>query len=339
MQSQIFFYPEPLTNIIIPKRSNLVMVTGKNMLYGIDLLKQNAVLTHNLDSRVNRITEIAVADSGIAAISWKGEYDSNQYNGGIEIFDIKRKNVIGQFIYDHHEVSSVAYNEVSDAFVATLWRSYKDNECNNELHCCYASDGMLFSKNDLSSNEINFLISSIPLSSNVIIASESSKGKTTSGHLMLWSISDRKPLKYFKTSLKSIRCVRCSYDGRMIAACGGEAGKYGQFEIWDVSSGKELYKIGGKNTDGFDDCVTIVAFTPDNKTIAAVHKPFDSDRTDYRVSLWDVNSGEQCGEIYLPYSGNGPLRVIDIAFLRYESTLVCSCWHIRGSGEIRLIRL
>src|SRR5690349_11629285 len=72
-----------------------------------------------------------------------------------------------------------------------------------------------------------------------------------------------------------------SHDGKWLATAGGEQGKSGVVQLWDLATGKERFTF-----QGHTDLVLSVAFVPDGRTLA-------SGGWDRTVKLWDLATGRE----------------------------------------------
>jgi WD40 repeat protein len=78
-----------------------------------------------------------------------------------------------------------------------------------------------------------------------------------------------------------VRAVAFSYDGKLLAAAGGNPAQFGEIKIWSVSDRRELRSIRGHR-----DNVYAVAFSPDGSKLASCSY-------DKMIKLWDVETGHE----------------------------------------------
>src|SRR5262245_1670981 len=93
--------------------------------------------------------------------------------------------------------------------------------------------------------------------------------------------------------------VAVSADGKTLAFLseGSDRAQVGAVRVWDVETGKELWRRVGARwlAPGHDDCILCVTPSPDGKTLALRRRFRDKDgqpgRTD--IEFWDVRKGEK----------------------------------------------
>jgi WD40 repeat protein len=84
--------------------------------------------------------------------------------------------------------------------------------------------------------------------------------------------------------------------------------------VWDLARNKKIWTL-----TGHEERVTVLAFTPDGKTLAACKSDSHS------VKLWDVVKGEERNTLH-GEDGRESLRITSLAFSADGSTLAAGCW-------------
>ena len=114
------------------------------------------------------------------------------------------------------------------------------------------------------------------------------------GTVRIWTLQPTLTFIEFKIEIKEDRneyiFANFSSDGKKICVNAGrmhfERGFVSRISVWDVESGKELYKLN-------EDNVSTADFSPDGKVIATFKR-------DVGAHIWDAESGKELRKIELP---------------------------------------
>src|SRR6185503_7780880 len=93
--------------------------------------------------------------------------------------------------------------------------------------------------------------------------------------------------------------VAFSRDSRLVAASGGD----NSVTVWDITSGRELYKLGGSTQGSVGTALGVyfIAFTPDNRLVTV------SDA----VRIWDLSTGSELRSFAAEMAGGGGFNGTD----------------------------
>ena len=134
-------------------------------------------------------------------------------------------------------------------------------------------------------------------------------GTYRSNTIKLWETATNRKLRDLSSSGQAVSAlapiVAFSRDSRLIAASGGD----NSVTVWDVMSGRELYKLGG-STQGSVMAplgVYFIAFTPDNRLVTV------SDA----VRVWDLSTGRELQTFTADMAGT-------VGFNGFDSGLILS---------------
>jgi WD40 repeat protein/uncharacterized caspase-like protein len=110
-----------------------------------------------------------------------------------------------------------------------------------------------------------------------------------SNTIKLWETATTRKLRDLSNTGQSVSVlpptVAFSRDSRLVAASGGD----NSVTVWDVVTGRELYKLGGASAGSVNTALGVyfVAFTPDNRLVTI------SDA----VRIWDLSTGRELGSV------------------------------------------
>src|SRR5579883_187941 len=103
--------------------------------------------------------------------------------------------------------------------------------------------------------------------------------------IRVWDAATGKPIRHFGAGIVP-RSLDLSSDGRRAAISRYHAGAGGPVEVWDVTTGKLLHKLGNQH-------YSQVCFSPDGKQLAARTNHFSLTPVfPWSIFLWDVESGK-----------------------------------------------
>ena len=125
------------------------------------------------------------------------------------------------------------------------------------------------------------MVASLLLVASVVFSPDGSL--IAAGGLREVTLTDSRGAELAKLAGQSdvVRALAFSHDGKLLATAGGAPARFGQIQIWDVSTRKLV-----REWRGHEDCIYAIAFSPDGLTIA-------TGSYDKLVKLWDAATGNE----------------------------------------------
>jgi len=124
-----------------------------------------------------------------------------------------------------------------------------------------------------------------------------------SNTIKLWETATTRKLRDLSNSGQAVSAlpptVAFSRDSRLVAASGGD----NSVTVWDVVSGRELYKLGGTSVGSVSTALGVyfIAFTPDNRLVTM------SDA----VRIWDLSTGRELQTFAVEMAGGSGFNGFD----------------------------
>src|SRR6185436_13269607 len=149
-----------------------------------------------------------------------------------------------------------------------------------------------------------------------------------SSTIKLWETATTRKLRDLSNSGQAVSAlpptVAFSRDSRLVAASGGD----NSVTVWDVVSGRELYKLGGTSVGSVSTALGVyfIAFTPDNRLVTL------SDA----VRIWDLSTGRELQTFAVELTGGAGFNGFDSGLtLSPDGTQLL----LIADGEVKFIDL
>ncbi len=168
------------------------------------------------------------------------------------------------------------------------------------------------------------------------VVAENKREKTQSPvFIRMYDLQTRKEVRTFRPPLGVTESFQAHWftfspDGLMLAATGYEEGKAGIVRIWDVAGKHSSWQLEGQTEKR--DQPRAIAFSPDGKTLAAVH--------DGKIRLWDAVTGKRLKDVakltgdctMIDFSPDGKCLFANFKNAREQSGM----WELATGKEIPL---
>ncbi len=117
--------------------------------------------------------------------------------------------------------------------------------------------------------------------------------------IQIWDMPSGKKLRSIPTPTTRPNMLLFSPDGKTLAGRSGMS----SVSLWDAAAGKELWQITIPVKNGGSASINGMAFSPDNKVLAAGVTIFEGGKGAFAVKSWDAASGKELRHVSIPAPG------------------------------------